>query len=44
MKKGDKKNAYEVFGFSFLRFKIGANQFSIKFCKNVLSAILKCPL
>ena len=31
MKKGDYKRAYELFGFSFLGFEIGANRFSIKF-------------
>ena len=30
MKKGDKKRAYELFGFSFLVFEIDANRFSIQ--------------
>ena len=34
MKKGDKKRAYKLFGFSSLGFGIGVNRFSIKFCIN----------
>ena len=32
MKKDNQKKIYKLFGFSFLEFEIGANQFSIKFC------------
>ena len=39
MKKENYKRAYELFGFPFLGFEIGANRFSIKFCIRRLGLI-----